>query len=91
MSITPPSGVSVTSWITFNTVTRVVSYVQANSGYDGAYTITITGTITTWRGDFTGYTSFLLTVVPTCLLSTDVIIITGTSPGAQLYNIGTAS
>ena len=50
MSITPPSGVSVTSWITFNAATRVVSYVQANSGYDGAYTITISGTITNANG-----------------------------------------
>ena len=50
MSITPPPGVSVTSWITFNAATRVVRYVQANSGYDGAYTITITGTITNADG-----------------------------------------
>jgi len=50
MSITPPSGVSVTSWITFNAVTRVVSYVQANSGYDGAYTINISGTISNADG-----------------------------------------
>ena len=50
MSITTPSGVTDSSWITFNSITRVLSYVQASSGFDGDYTITITGTITNANG-----------------------------------------
>ena len=45
MSVTPPAGVTDISWITFNSNTRTVSYVQNNPGFDGDYTITITGTI----------------------------------------------
>ena len=50
MSITPPSGVSDTSWITFTAASRIVSYVKLSSGFDGNYTITITGTITNANG-----------------------------------------
>ena len=46
MAIMPPSGVSDTSWITFTTASRIVTYVKLNSGFDGDFTITITGTIT---------------------------------------------
>jgi hypothetical protein len=95
MTITSkPSGVTDTTWITFTASTRVVSYSKASSGFDGDYTITITGTITNAIGVYTGSISCLLTVVtvvPTCLLSTGSISISGTSPGAQSYTLGTAS
>ena len=92
MTITSkPSGVTDTTWITFTASTRVVSYSKASSGFDGDYTITITGTITNANGVSTGSTSFLLTVVPTCLLSTGSISISGTSPGDQSYTLDTAS
>jgi len=45
MTVTPPTGVTDTSWITFNSNTRTVSYFQNNPGFDGVYTIKITGTI----------------------------------------------
>jgi len=40
MSITSkPIGVTDVSWITFNSLTRVFSFVQANVGFDGNYTV----------------------------------------------------
>ena len=50
MIVTPPFGVSDTSWITFTAASRIVSYVKFSSGFDGDYTITITGTITNANG-----------------------------------------
>ena len=51
MNITSkPSGVTDTTWITFTASPIVVSYSQANSGFDGDYTITINGTITNANG-----------------------------------------
>jgi hypothetical protein len=83
-----PSGVTDTSWITFNSATRVVTWVKAPViGFIGAYTITIYGTITNANGVVqTGSTNFVLTVTPTCATSIDVISITnGGSPGAKTY------
>ena len=41
-----PSGVTDTSWVTFNSATRVVTWVKAPAvGFIGDYTITIYGTI----------------------------------------------
>ena len=88
MSVTPvPSGVTDTSWITFNSLTRVVTWEKAPViGFIGDYTITIYGTITNANSVVhTGSTNFVLTVNPasTCPTSTDVITITnGGSPGA---------
>jgi hypothetical protein len=47
MSVTSvPSGVTDTSWVTFNSATRVVTWVKAPAvGFIGDYTITIYGTI----------------------------------------------
>ena len=45
MTVTPPAGVTDTSWITFDSNTRTVSYVQNKPGFDGDYSITITGAI----------------------------------------------
>ena len=52
MSVTSvPSGVTDTSWITFNSATRVVTWVKAPTiGFIGVYTITIYGTITNANG-----------------------------------------
>ena len=50
MTITPPLGVTDTSWITFNEAKRVVSYDQKSSDFYGDYTITITATITNANG-----------------------------------------
>ena len=80
-----PSGVTDTSWITFNSLTRVVTWEKAPViGFIGDYTITIYGTITNANGVVhTGSTNFVLTVTPTCASSIDVITITnGGSPGA---------
>ena len=85
MSVTSvPSGVTDTSWITFNSATRVVTWVKTPAiGFIGDYTITIYGTITNANGVHTGSTNFVLTVTPTCATSIDVITITnGVSPGA---------
>ena len=90
MSVTSvPSGVTDTSWVTFNSATRVVTWVKAPAvGFIGDYTITIYGTISNANGGFTGSTNFVLTVNPasTCPTSTDVITITNSgSPGAKSY------
>ena len=80
-----PSGVTDTSWITFNSATRVVNWFKAPvNGFIGDYTITIYSTITNANGAVhTGSTNFVLTVTPTCATSIDVITITnGGSPGA---------
>ena len=46
-----PSSVIDTSWITFNSATRVVSWVKAPIvGFIGDYTITIYGNITNANG-----------------------------------------
>ena len=86
MSVTSvPSGVTDTSWITFNSATRVVTWVKTPAiGFIGDYTITIYGTITNANGVVnTGSTNFVLTVTQTCETSIDVITITnGVSPGA---------
>ena len=52
MSVTSvPSGVTDTSWITFNSATRVVTWVKTPAiGFIGDYTITIYGTITNANG-----------------------------------------
>ena len=77
-----PSGVIDTSWITFNNATRVVTWVKTPAvGFIGDYTITIYGKITNAYGAVhIGFTSFVLTVNPTCPVSIDTILITGTSP-----------
>ena len=94
MSVTPvPFGVTDTSWITFDSLTRVVTWEKAPViGFIGDYTITIYGKITNANGVVhTGSTNFVLTVIPTCATSIDVIAITnGGSPGAQTYTLGTA-
>ena len=85
MSVTPvPSGVTDTSWITFVSLTRVVTWEKAPViGFIGDYTITIYGKITNANGVHTGSTNFVLTVTPTCATSIDVITITnGGSPDA---------
>ena len=86
MSVTPvPSGVTDTSWITFDSLTRVVTWVKAPViGFIGDYEITIYGKITNANGVVhTGSTNFVLTVIPTCATSIDVITITnGGSPDA---------
>ena len=52
MSVTSvPSGVTDSSWITFNSATRVVTWEKAPAiGFIGDYTITIYGTITNANG-----------------------------------------
>ena len=46
-----PAGVTDTSWISFNSATRVVSWVKAPIvGFIGDYTITIYGNITNVNG-----------------------------------------
>ena len=85
MLVTPlPSGVTDTSWITFDSLTRVVTWEKAPViGFIGDYTITIYGKITNANGVHTGSTNFVLTVTPTCVTSIDVITITnGGSPDA---------
>jgi hypothetical protein len=86
MSVTSvPDGVIDTSWITFNSMTREITWFKAPiNGFIGDYTITIYSTITNANGVVhTGSTNFVLTVTPTCATSIDVIIITnGGSPGA---------
>ena len=79
MSVTSvPSGVTDTSWITFNSATRVVTWVKAPViGFIGDYTITIYGKIVNANAVIhTGSTNFVLTVTPTCATSIDVITIT---------------
>ena len=74
MSVTSvPSGVTDTSWITFNSATRVVTWEKAPAiGFIGDYTITIYGTITNANGVVnTGSTNFVLTVTQTCTLALD--------------------
>ena len=85
-----PSGVIDTSWITFNSSTRVVTWVKdPEVGFVGDYNITITGTITNENGVHTGSTNFILTVTLTCETSFDEITITnGGSPGAKTYKLG---
>ena len=62
-----PAGVTDTSWISFNSATRVVSWVKAPIvGFIGDYTITIYGNITNVNGLQIGAISFVLTVTPTC-------------------------
>ena len=62
-----PLGVTDTSWITFNSATRVVSWVKAPIvGFIGDYTITIYGNITNVNGLLSSAISFVLTVTPTC-------------------------
>jgi hypothetical protein len=88
MSVTSvPSGVTDVSWITFNSATRVVTWVKAPViGFIGDYTITIYGKITNANGVYSGSTNFVLTVTPTCATSIDVItILNGGSPGAKTY------
>ena len=82
-----PSGVTDTSWISFDSASRVVTWVKAPAvGFIGDYTITIYGTITNANGVNTGSTNFVLTVTPTCATSIDVVTITnGGSPGALNY------
>ena len=52
MSVTSvPSGVTDTSWITFDSATRVVTWVKAPAvGFNGDYTITIYGNLTNGNG-----------------------------------------
>jgi hypothetical protein len=79
MSVTSvPSGVTDTSWITFNSLTREITWFKALvNGFFGDYTITIYGTITNANGVVhTGSTNFVLTVTTTCSNSFDVISIT---------------
>jgi hypothetical protein len=82
-----PSSVIDTSWITFNSATRVVSWVKAPIvGFIGNYTITVYGNITNVNGVQSGSTSFVLTVTPTCATSVDFINVTnGGSPGTKTY------
>ena len=62
-----PAGVTDTSWITFNSATRVVSWVKAPIvGFIGNYTITVYGNITNVNGLLSSAISFVLTVTPTC-------------------------
>ena len=91
MSVTSvPSGVTDTSWITFNSATRVVTWVKAPAvGFIGDYTITIYGKITNANSVVqTGSISFILTVNPTCAVSIDSINIIGTAPVNKIYLLG---
>jgi len=46
-----PSGVIDTSWITFNSASRIVSWVKAPiAGFSGNYTITVYGNINNVNG-----------------------------------------
>ena len=50
MTVTPPSGVTDVSWITFNSASRTVSYAKYAALFDGDYTLTIYGSITNKNG-----------------------------------------
>ena len=86
MSVTTsPSGLD-TSWISFNSASREVSWTQqTNSAFIGVYTITITGSILITSTVYSGYVEFPLTVVPTCATTVENLAITGVSPPNQSY------
>ena len=90
MTVTPPLGITTTSFISFNPSTRVVGWYTLSATQVGTYTITITGQITA-VSNFTQSTSFTLFVY-NCANSPETITITpGTSPGAKTYTIGAAA
>jgi hypothetical protein len=63
--VTPPTGVTDTSFISFDSTNRIVDWYTNDIAKTGIYTIEISGKITA-KSIFTDTTSFTLTVSGSC-------------------------
>jgi hypothetical protein len=79
MTVTPPSSGIQTSFITFTSAASMtIGWQTTDNSQAGIYTVQITGTITA-ASIWTKSTTFTLTVVASCLYSTETILITGST------------
>lgn len=82
---------SVSTPISFDPTTGKVSWSTTDVGDAEAYTIAVTGTVTTANGAFQGTETFILTILDgtTCLTSTDTVTVNlGTVVGDVSYVVG---
>jgi len=76
MSVSPAA-----TWITFDDSSRLVSWYMSGVIELAIYTVTVTGTITTWNGDtHTQDTSFTITTAyPLCSETPEDVVITAST------------
>ena len=87
MSVSPSSA---SSFISFDTISKKVSWFTSDPNFVKSYTITITATINTATIQ-TGSTSFKLTVKADCAHESSIFTVNPSSATNQNYNVGSAS